>query len=201
MLTLESVSFSYGKKNVLNDLSMHLGRGELLAVMGPSGCGKSTLLSLVAGLQKPSGGRIKSDFQRLSVAFQEPRLFPWLTVWENLAATLEHPKEKHQEILDALRAVSLEEAAHLYPNELSGGMKSRVSLARALVYGGDLFLLDEPFSALDESLRDTLAASLREHLKQKGAAAILVTHRPEDARLFADRTLTLSPLSPPPASD
>ena len=201
MLAFENVSFSYDKNQVLLDLSFTLERGELLAVMGPSGCGKSTLLSLVAGLKKPQSGKIVSDFQSLSVAFQEPRLFPWLTVYENLAATLAHPKEQRNRILDALAAVSLSDAADLYPDELSGGMKSRVSLARALVFGGDLFLLDEPFSALDEELRTSLAKQLRTHLKEKGASAILVTHHPGDAALFADRTLTLSPLTPRQADD
>jgi len=201
MLIFKNVSFSYGGNQVLKDLSFTLDNGELLAVMGPSGCGKSTLLSLVAGLQKPADGQIESDFNRISFAFQEPRLFPWLTVYENLAAPLEHPKEHHAAILDTLAAVSLEDAADLYPDELSGGMKSRVSLARALIFDGDLFLLDEPFSALDEELRVTLTKRLRAHLKEKGASAILVTHQASDTEIFADRTITLDAVTPPPTND
>ncbi len=201
MLKLQNISFSYGKNPVLKDLSLELQAGEILAVMGPSGCGKSTLLSLIAGLRKPAKGKIESDFSRLSFVFQEPRLFPWMTVWENLAAPLEHPKAHEEEIRAALKTVALSDCAHLYPSELSGGMKSRASLARALVYGGDLFLLDEPFAALDESLRNTLAERLRTFLKARGASAILVTHHASDAERIADRTLMLSPLTVPPTND
>lgn len=193
MLKLHNVSFSYGKKDVIKNLNLQLDTGEILAVMGPSGCGKSTLLSLIAGLRKPTEGTIESEHTRISVVFQEPRLFPWLTVRENLSAPLEHPEESDKDIREALEAVGLSECAQLYPRELSGGMKSRVSLARALVYGGDLFLFDEPFSALDESLRETLASRLRTYLKTRGASAILVTHQADDAERLADRTLLLSP--------
>lgn len=196
MLKLQKISFSYGKKPVLRDFSMELQNGEILAVMGPSGCGKSTLLSLIAGLKKPSAGVLLSDFARPAFVFQEPRLFPWLTVRENLAAVADKALECDKEIPAALDAVALADAIDLYPRELSGGMKSRVSLARALVFKGDLYLLDEPFAALDEALKKTVSERLRAWLKAHGASAILVTHDSADAERMADRILTLPPHPP-----
>lgn len=191
MLEFQNVCFSYGKKSVLTDLSFTLADGEILAVMGESGCGKSTLLQLVAGFLKPKSGSIVNHANKISYAFQEPRLFPWLTVAENLRAVLTDKDGADQRIKDALEAVSLAEAAGLYPDELSGGMKSRASLARALAYGGDLYLLDEPFAALNDELRAELLVKLRERIKQSGASAILVTHQKTDAEWMADKILML----------
>ena len=194
MLTVTDLRFSYGKKEVLQGLNLSLKSGEILAVMGPSGCGKSTLLQLIAGQLKPNGGEIQSTAKRISHAFQEPRLFPWLTVRENLAAVLnekETEEQKEEKIRSALRKVELEDCLELYPNALSGGMKSRVSLARALIYEGDLLLLDEPFAALDEALRIRLGELLKKEIKSRGASAILVTHHTEDAARIADRILEL----------
>ena len=193
MMKIQNLSFGY-KKNapVLKDLHLELQKGELLAVMGPSGCGKSTLLQLIAGFLSPTDGSIQTEANKISYAFQEPRLFPWMTVEENLKAVA--PKnEDASKIHDVLNFVELSNASNLYPDQLSGGMQSRVSLARALLYGGDLFLLDEPFSALDEELSKNLAQKLRFALKETGASAILVTHQTEVAELFADRIIHLYP--------
>lgn len=193
MIRFDQVSFSYGDKEVLRELSFCLETGELLAVMGESGCGKTTLLHLAAGLQGPQTGEIRSDHARVSIAFQEPRLFPWLTVRENLLSALPQSERRAgEERLSALLAeMGLSDVEGLYPRELSGGMKSRVSLARALLYGGDLLLLDEPFSALDEEMRQELATRLRRELKKEGKTAILVTHLRAEAEAFADRVLRL----------
>ena len=190
MLKFERVSFAYGEKTVLSELSFSLERGEILAITAPSGEGKSTVLNLIAGLRKPTGGRIACNAQKIAYVFQEPRLFPWLTVEENLSAVLPRDADPAT-IATALETVELTDAAHLYPTELSGGMKSRVSLARALVYGGDLLLLDEPFSALDEAQRTRLAARLREDCKERGLTVVLVTHQSEDVQIMADRALRL----------
>ena len=192
MLKIHELSFSYGKKQVLRDLSLEVAPGEIVAIMGASGCGKSTLLQLIAGLLKPDSGRIESNAKRISYAFQEPRLFPWLTVKENLEAVLPRALENRENaILRALEAVELADSADLYPDALSGGMKSRAALARALVFGGDLFLLDEPFAALDKELRMRLGDRLKQTIKERGGSAILVTHHPEDAERLADRIITL----------
>ena len=192
MMKIQDLSFGY-KKNapVLQNFNLDLQKGELLAIMGPSGCGKSTLLQLIAGFFSPTDGFIQTDAEKISYAFQEPRLFPWMTVEENLKAVL--PKDAEaSKIYDVLQFVELADAEKLYPNQLSGGMQSRAALARALLYGGDLFLMDEPFSALDEALSKELAQKLRAAFQEKGASAILVTHQTEVAELFADRIIHLS---------
>ena len=192
MLNLCDLSFSYGDKTVLEHFSLSVKPGEIVAVMGASGCGKSTLLNLIAGLKKPTAGTVECHATRISYAFQEPRLFPWLTVEENLLAVLGARDDAAVELVDAtLATVGLSDAKKLFPSELSGGMKSRVSLARALVHGGDLFLLDEPFATLDEALREELATALRKEFKSRAATVILVTHNRSDALAMADRIVTL----------
>lgn len=193
MIAFEQVSFAYESKKVLDALSFSLQTGELMAVMGESGCGKSTLLHLAAGLLKPQSGKILSDHNRISYAFQEPRLFPWMTVRENLLAVLSKDRivKEAETVSRLLEQVGLPNVEALYPNELSGGMKSRVSLARALLYDGDLFLLDECFASLDEDLRSELTLFLREELKSKNKTAIFVTHLRSEAEAFSDRILTL----------
>jgi len=195
MIEFQKVSFSYEKKQVIQDLSFSLKNGEILGVMGPSGCGKTTLLSLAAGLRKPNAGKIVTNAKKISYVFQEPRLFPWLTVTQNLQAVAEKEKFSSEQIQQALHEVGLEDWGDAYPSQLSGGMKSRVSIARALLYGGDLFLLDEPFSALDEEMRKTLSLLLRKKICESGASAILVTHQRADAEAMADRILELTPLA------
>lgn len=191
MLKLENVCFSYGKKEVLSNFSLELKRGEILAVMGESGCGKTTLLRLIAGLEKPRCGIIDCRAERISYVFQEPRLFPWMTVAENLRAVMTSYEDADRVIGDVLNRVGLAENADFYPDELSGGMKIRASLARALVFGGDLFLLDEPFSALNEELRRELATDLKQLFRERGITAILVTHQSADAEMLADRIVRM----------
>ncbi len=192
MMEFQNVSFSYdGRKKVMDAFSFSLRDGEILAIMGESGCGKSTLLHLAAGLRKPVDGKIFSTHKKIAYVFQEPRLFPWLTVEENILAVMDG-KEKSQNaerVKVLLDAVHLTDSATAYPDTLSGGMKTRVSLARALAYDADLLLLDEPFSALNDELRQELCTWLRNYIKEHGASAILVTHQHTDAELMADRIL------------
>lgn len=193
MLKITDMTFAFGKKSIFNNFSIELEKGEILAVMGPSGCGKTTLLALVAGLLKPQKGKIDNSFEKTAYAFQEPRLFPWLTVKENLLAVMgEKDENALKTVTECLSLVGLDDSLDKYPSELSGGMKSRASLARALSYGGDLFLFDEPFAALDEDLRKTLSAKIKDYLRERGASAILVTHNRADSEQIADRILTLS---------
>ena len=191
MLEFSDVSFEYEQKKVLDHFSLSLKKGEIVAIMGASGIGKSTVLNLAAGLREPLSGKVECDAQKISYAFQDVRLFPWMTVLENVNAVLSAKDETIPRAMEALRMVSLEDSATLYPHELSGGMKSRVSLARAIAYGGDLYLLDEPFSALDDELRHSLAKTLREHIHSQNASALLVTHQQSDAELMADRIIYL----------
>lgn len=192
MLKIKNLTFAYDRKNIFENLSLHLEKGEILAVMGPSGYGKTTLLGLVSGLLKSQKGEVENTFEKIAYVFQEPRLFPWLTVKENLLAVMdEKDKSAEKTVIECLRFVGLSDSLDKYPDELSGGMKSRASLARALAFGGDLFLLDEPFAALDEDLRNDLLVKLKEYLRAHNASAILVTHNKEDAEKLADRILLL----------
>lgn len=192
MLKITDLTFAFGKKQIFENFSLTLEKGEILAVMAASGYGKTTLLGLIAGLLKPQKGEIVNTFEKIAYVFQEPRLFPWLTVKENLLAVIDEKNESATKtVAECLALVGLSDSLDKYPSELSGGMKSRVSLARALAYGGDLFLLDEPFAALDEELRHTLTVKIKDYLRSRGASAILVTHNREDAEKIADRILTL----------
>lgn len=197
MLKINNVTFAFDEKIIFKDFSLDLKDGEILAVMGPSGCGKTTLLGLASGLLKPQKGEIINSFQKISYVFQEPRLFPWLTVKDNLLTVMDKKsKTADKTVRESLALVDLAEDCEKYPNELSGGMKSRASLARALAYGGDLFLLDEPFAALDEDLRKTLSVKIKNYLRERGASAILITHNREDAELIADRMITFRQRTP-----
>ena len=186
MLALDKVCFSYGETAVITDLSLTLPESGAVRVTGPSGCGKTTLLRLIAGLETPNGGKITrpSDL-RISMVFQENRLFDWLTVRENVAIVCENAVLVQR----ALDAVQLADDAEKYPHQLSGGMQRRVAIARAMAYNGDLLILDEPFTGLDEALYRQIAARLREQFAQK--LILLVTHSDEEAALFDATPLRL----------
>ena len=195
MLTLENLSKSYNGRAILSSLSYCFpAKGQIL-LMAPSGAGKTTLLRLICGLEKPDGGKVTLDCKRLSVAFQEPRLAPWLTVLENVMLVLPNSADSEETARQCLAALELEPAANQYPAALSGGMKNRVSLARALAFGGDLLLLDEPFAGLDEGLKARIAPTIRA-ANQEGLT-ITVSHNKDDAALLGANILTLtgSPVS------
>ena len=148
MLKLEKISLKYGDNTVLHDLSYEFEEGKLTAILGESGVGKTTLLNIIAGLLKPSSGRMTNTHERISYVFQDPRLFDWMTATENVSTV-----SNDTLAVEMLTLMGLEDSLDKYPAELSGGMKQRVSLARALAYSPDLILLDEPFKGLDPELR------------------------------------------------
>ena len=186
MLKLLELTKKYGEKTVVDRLTHTFPASGAVALMGPSGCGKTTLLRLIAGLEKPDGGTVEKEGLRLSYAFQEPRLVPTLTCRENVMLVLE--KGQDPAVADELlTAFELQEAACQFPAALSGGMRQRVSLARALAYDGDVLLLDEPFSALDEALKARVAAVIRE--RSKKALLLMVTHDEGDAALLGAAVL------------
>lgn len=185
MVKLDRVSFSYGGAPVLTDVSLTLPRDGAVCLFGPSGCGKTTLLRLIAGLESPTDGSVRREVSRVAMVFQENRLAPWLTVRENLLLVTDDALAVER----ALSAVSLRDAAEQYPDELSGGMQRRVALARALAFGGELLLLDEPFNGLDDALKETVATALRERFA--GCPIVLVTHSLDEAKLFDATVITM----------
>lgn len=174
MLKLQNISLSFGEQAVLQDISLTLAPGERIAITGPSGCGKTTLLRIAAGLQKPDNGSRSCTFSAPTVLFQEPRLLPWRTALQNVALVSDPEKAEFW-----LNRLGLLEAKDKYPAELSGGMQQRLSLARALARGGDLYLLDEPFKAMDPALCRNVMEVVAE--ATKGSALLLITHSAEEA--------------------
>ena len=186
MLTLEHLELRFGEKEVLRDCSLSLAPGGHLAVMGPSGCGKTSLLRIALGLQIPDAGSVSVSAKRAAAVFQEPRLLPWSTALENVMLVLSSPTAR-EDALFRLRQVELEEAAGLYPDELSGGMQQRVSLARALAVRPDFLVLDEPLKGMDEALAERMRALLLR--KTEGVSLLLATHDREEAAALGCRIL------------
>jgi len=212
LLELRNITFSYklrkGEKlQVFNDLSLKVRYAEFLGIAGPSGCGKSTLIRIMAGLLKPESGVVlfrgkplERPTPRIAVMFQNPALFPWYTVLENVMLALIHEKELSREekierakvFLDMVGLIGFESA---YPAELSGGMKSRVALARALVSQPDLLLMDEPFSNLDPltaiSLRREIE-TLWQNQSLPPSSVVIVSHDIEELVELCDRVIVLT---------
>lgn len=165
-------------RTVLDDCTLHFPDGKITALLGESGRGKTTVLRLIAGLETPEGGIVRAD-GRVAMLFQEPRLFPALTALENVR--LVQPQHDRAAALDALRICRAEALADKRPHEMSGGERQRTALARLLAFGGDILLLDEPFSALDAATKTQVVENLRPYLA--GKTVVLVTHNAEEAAL------------------
>ena len=172
MLKLTNISHSYGDHPVLQSVSLTVLPGQRVALMGPSGCGKTTLLRIALGLVKPGGGTVENTFAKTAVVFQEPRLLPWRTALENVNAVLSDGPATLEQARKYLSQLGLEASADKYPRELSGGMQQRVAIARGLALEGDLLVLDEPFKAMDDALRQSVMAQVA----KTDAAIVLVTH-------------------------
>ena len=205
-LQVSDVRFGYARRTgppVLDGLSLALREGAFVAVLGPSGGGKSTLLKLIAGLERPGSGTItlagtpiRGPRPEIGMVFQKPTLLPWRSVRDNtllpagFSRGASPAERKRADRL--LRTVGLEEAAALYPHELSGGMAQRVGLARMLLHAPHLLLLDEPFSALDAMTRERLALELQRIWMEEQRTALFVTHSIPEALFLADRVVVLA---------
>ena len=203
LLRLDKVAVRFGNgRDVLADVSVAVRAGEFVTLLGPSGCGKSTLLNLTAGTLRPRDGQIIFDGspvttinRNVGYVTQEDTMLPWLTLAANVGLPLKMRRLKREEIGDRvmalLRRFSLDKAAHLYPSQLSGGMKKRGLFARALIYEPRLLLMDEPFAALDAQMRAQLQVEFRRVVRETGSAALFVTHDIEEAALVSDRVIVL----------
>jgi NitT/TauT family transport system ATP-binding protein len=191
---------------VLRDVSFIIPRGEIVAILGQSGAGKSTLLNLAAGLIVPDEGTVRVlgrdtretvDWHRVGYMFQDDRLLPWRVAWRNVALALEANSmpaaERKERAHAALGLVGLAAFANSYPHQLSGGMRSRVALARSLVDEPDVLLMDEPFSRLDAQTRGSMHRELLRVQKLRHVSILFVTHDVEEAVVLADRIVVLSP--------
>jgi len=197
---LSEVSKVYGRGPsavlALDRVSLTVAPGEFTCLIGASGCGKSTLLSLVAGLDQPTAGSISTEGKRVTLMFQEPALFPWLTAERNVELALRArgvPKARRRErCAELLDLVDLGGFGGRRPHELSGGMRQRVALARALAQDADVLLMDEPFGALDAMTRDLLHEELERIWGQQGLTVLFVTHNVREAVRLGDRVVVLS---------
>ncbi|CDO09032.1 ABC transporter ATP-binding protein [Mycolicibacterium cosmeticum] len=187
---VERVVRRFGDRVVLDRLDLRIDHQELVVLLGPSGCGKSTLLRLLAGLDKPDGGRIEVPAKR-AVVFQADRLLPWQRVLRNVTLGL-HGADADDRARRALREVGLQGREKAWPKELSGGEAQRVALARALVSEPELVLLDEPFAALDAITRVRMHDLVRDLRRVHAASMLLVTHDVDEAIALADRIVVMS---------
>jgi NitT/TauT family transport system ATP-binding protein len=194
LLSLTGVTHRFEDVEALADISFSVAHGEFVALVGPSGCGKSTLLNLCSGWLQPTVGRVTRP-ERLRMVFQQDGLFPWMTVGENIDLGLRHltdAAERRSRQATLLDLVRLGPFASHYPHQLSGGMRQRVELARALGGDTDLLLMDEPFSSLDYLSRLRMRLELARLLQVQPRTVLLVTHDIEEAAQLADRVLVLS---------
>jgi putative spermidine/putrescine transport system ATP-binding protein len=198
---LENLQRRYGPVTALNDLSLTIAPGELVALLGPSGCGKTTALRLLAGLEQADGGRVMIDGSDVTavpankrdvgMVFQAYSLFPHMVAWENVAFGLQMrkvaPAERKRRALEVLDLVGLAPYANRYATQMSGGQQQRVALARALAIQPKVLLLDEPLSALDAKVRSRLRDEIRRVQLEVGITTLFVTHDQEEALAIADR--------------
>jgi NitT/TauT family transport system ATP-binding protein len=208
VVTARDVSFAFqlddgSTRPVLGSIDLQVRLGEIVTIVGPSGSGKTTLLRVLAGLIEPSRGEVRIGGRRASdpdcnigVVFQNDRLMPWRTVAENVHFGLEVSRmdetARSERVRDALRLVGLRAAGRLYPHQLSGGMRQRVNLARALALRPAVLLMDEPFASLDAQSREFMQEELLKICSESGAAVVFVTHQIDEAVFLGDRIVVLS---------
>ena len=195
-LIINGISKSFKEVKVFNRFSLSFPKGKTTCVLGPSGCGKTTLLRIIAGIIRPDKGNL-DDFQNktFSFVFQEDRLLPWLTAAENIGLVLKNKLSKdtiNDAIDEHLKLVKMQDYAHYYPHQLSGGMRQRISFARAFSFPSDVILLDEPFKGLDHLLKQQLMENVRAILSDDPRTVIYVTHDPDEAAIFGNKIFLLS---------
>ena len=196
MISVSEVTKNFDEVHALKEVNLDIATGEFVTIVGPSGCGKSTLLRIIAGLISTQGGVKKPD--KGAFVFQDAALLPWRTVQKNAELLMEledgfSKGERVSRVSSALHQVGLSGFEKSYPHQLSGGMKMRLSLARALVLRPDYLLLDEPLSAVDELTRELLQEEIHALWKKENFTAILVTHNVAEAVFLSNRVVVMSP--------
>jgi ABC-type nitrate/sulfonate/bicarbonate transport system ATPase subunit len=183
MLKLSMIEKSFGDKKVLSEATLHVKKGDCVMLFGMSGCGKTTLLRIAAGLEKQDKGTVEKN-GRVAVVFAEPRLFSTVTVLENVTAVMPRrdKREAKKKARMILESFGLGDAEELYPSELSTGMAARVSLARAVAYDADIYLMDEPFKSLDPEIKQSIVSHLTKFLSDK--AVMIISHDRAEAEMM-----------------
>ena len=209
VLKIEQLSYSYtGSNRVLDNLELEIQAGERIGLLGPSGCGKSTLLRLIAGLEKPDVGSItilgnlvsghramvSPENRKVGLVVQEKALFPHMSVRDNIAFGIRKEKRKKTVVANLLEMLKITSLAEKFPHEISGGEQQRVALARSIAPAPKLLMLDEPFSALDQSLKNELYSEISKVLIEKQITILLVTHDRNEAKILTDRQLEIADL-------
>jgi NitT/TauT family transport system ATP-binding protein len=207
-IELDNVSLEYGvgpgAHTILSSIDLSVRAGEFLSIIGPSGCGKTTLLRLMAGLVRPTGGTITAGgdpierpSRKRAIVFQDygKALLPWRRVWSNVALPLEETglgaRQRREKALELLRVMRLEAVAEQYPEQLSGGMQQRVQIARSLAQDPEVWLMDEPFGALDAITRQQLQDEVARVAAARGMTVVFITHDLEEAIYLGDRVVVL----------
>ena len=203
IVRIAAVKKAFGEVEAIRQLSFDVADGEFLSLLGPSGCGKSTLLMMIAGLIDPTAGEIRikdakvaGPRREIGVVFQSPVLLPWRTVLQNVLFPIELlklPRRQYEpRAMDLLRMTKIDEFSGLLPRQLSGGMRQRVAICRALVHDPSILLMDEPFSALDAITRDEMAVELQRIWQANRKTVIFVTHSIREAAFLSDRVLVMA---------
>ncbi len=204
-IRIEQINKHFGAQHVLKNISCSVNKGEFISILGPSGCGKTTLLRGILGLETLDSGKVfhngeeithvAPDKRGFSIVFQDYALFPHMTLYENVSYGLKLKKvpknEIRERVMNALKLLRLENAKDKLPNQLSGGMQQRAAIARSLVQGCDVMLLDEPFSALDAMVKVDLSEELKELQRQFEITMVMVTHDQEEAFSLSDRIILM----------
>ncbi len=202
-IALSNITHRFGDLTALEDVSLHAREGEIVAIIGPSGCGKSTLLGIAGGILKPTAGEVvlrgsphADTLNEITFIFQDFSLLPWRSVRDNIAFVLQHHKlgaaEMERRIANALERTGLSDFAAALPKQLSGGMRQRVGIARALAVRPSIFLMDEPLSALDAQTRELLLDDILALWERDHPTILYVTHNFQEAIRIADRVCVLS---------
>lgn len=204
MLELQNLKKSYSGKTILKDISLEIGDGEIVSILGPSGCGKTTLLNMILGITEPDSGKIifndkditnvPMEKRGFNIVFQDYALFPNLNVYKNITYGLKNKPDisSKEEIEELIHLLGLEEHLEKRIDQLSGGQKQRVALARTLVMKPGILLLDEPLSALDGVIKESIKDRIKTIAKEYHLTTIIVTHDPEEALTLSDRVLIVN---------